>query len=126
MSQPPFIFQPRKAPRRRTASNRNTGPGGVTITSVEHQATREEVIIRFSGPITWNGVDQPTAFEATTDDGPNQPCLDVLATGTDWIRVEFNGGVDVGAAWELTGEMAGISGTGGARVAWPQSGVVTA
>ena len=97
------------------------GRSGLLITAVQHQTTREEVIIRFSGPVTWNGVDQPTTFEATTDDGPDQPCLDVLASGADWIKVEFNAGVDVGAAWELVGEMAGIT----PRIAWPQNGTVS-
>ena len=114
-----FIIQTRKRPRRH--ARHAPTPAGLLITSVEHQAIREEVIIRFSGPVTWNGVDQPTAFEATTDDGPDQACLDVLATGTDWIKVEFNGGVDVGAAWELVGPMVGIT----PAIAWPQSGVVS-
>jgi hypothetical protein len=120
---PSTTFIP-KRPMRRRKRRLGAGTGGaagVLITSVEHQTIREEVIIRFSGPITWNGVDQPTAFEATTDDGPDQPCLDVLATGADWIRVEFNGGVDVGAAWALVGPMAGISPV----IAWPQSGMVS-
>ena len=41
----------------------------------------------------------------------------------EWERpIEFNAGVDVGAAWALVGAMAGIS----PAVAWPQSGTVTA
>src|SRR5690242_8603567 len=92
-------FTPRKPFHRRRKRQLPAPPVGLLITSVEHQSTREEVIIRFSGPVTWNGTDQPTAFEATTDDGPNQACLDVLGTGPDWIKVEFNGGVDIGAAW---------------------------
>ena len=114
-------FTPRRPMHRRKRRLGAAAPTGVLITSVEHQTTREEVIIRFSAPVTWNGVDVPSNFEATTDDGPDQPCLDVLATGADWIKVEFNGGVDVGAAWELVGAMAGIT----PAVAWPQSGTVS-
>ena len=122
-----MILYPLVTRKRKSRRHAGTGvPSGILIASVEHQTIREEVIIRFSGPVTWNGVDQPTAFEATTDDGPNQACLDVLASGPDWIRVEFNGAVDAGAAWELVGPMAGITGTGGAAIAWPQSGNVTA
>jgi len=115
-------FARRKRRNRNFRRRKNGITPGLAITAVEHQTTREEVIIRFSGAIAWNGVDQPTAFEATTDDGPKQACLDVLASGPDWIKVEFNGGVDVGAAWALAGAMAGIS----PPVAWPQSGIVTA
>lgn len=113
-------FIPRKRSHGRRKQQRPPFSAGVVITSVEHQTTREEVIVRFNGPITWDGETVPSNFEATTDDGPDQGCINVLGTGPDWIKVEFNGGVDVGAAWELVGEMAGIT----PRVAWPQNGEV--
>ena len=114
-------FIPRPKFRRRNKRRIYPYSAGVLITSVEHQTTREELIIRFDAPITWDGETVPTNFEATTDDGPDKGCINVLGTGPDWIKVEFNGGVNVGAAWELVGEMAGIT----PRVAWPQSGVVS-
>ena len=116
-------FTPRRPMHRRKRRLGATpgGAAGLLITSVEHQTTREEVIIRFSAPVTWNGTDVPANFQATTDDGPDQGCINVLGTGPDWIQVEFNGGVDVGAAWELVGAMAGIT----PAVAWPQSGTVS-
>ena len=120
MSQPPFIFQPRKAPRRRA---KQTQPNaGLLITSVELQTYTSSLTIRFSGPIAWNGVDVPQAFETTTEDGPDQGCVNVLGSGPDWITVEFNSGVEVGAPWQVTGPMAGIT----PAIAWPQSGTVAA
>ena len=46
----------------------------------------------------------------------------MLASGSDWIEVEFNAEVAIGAAWQLNGPAAGIT----PAVAWPQAGVVTA
>jgi hypothetical protein len=44
----------------------------------------------------------------------------VIATGSNWIEVEFNGAASAGATWQLDGPMTGISPT----VTWPQSGTV--
>jgi hypothetical protein len=79
------------------------------------------LIVTFSGAITWNGVDVPNAFRAFTDDGFFEGCIEVLDVGADWIRVGFNAGVAVGAAWELDSAMAGIT----PAVAFPQSGTVS-
>ena len=115
-----FIFQPRKVPRRRERQQTKPAPAGLLITSVELQTYTSSLTIRFSGPIVWNGTDVPQAFETTTEDGPDQGCVNVLGSGPDWITVEFNSGVEVGAPWRVTGPMAGIT----PAIAWPQSGVV--
>ena len=69
-----------------------------------------------------NGVDVPQNFQTTTEDGPDQGCVNVLGSGADWITVEFNSNVTVGGPWTIVGEMAGIT----PAVAWPQSGTVAA
>jgi hypothetical protein len=93
------------------------------ITSVViDQSSAYSLIVTFGGPITWDGIGVPASFKATTSDGPEQSCTAVLDVGDDWIMVEFNGSIESGADWELSGAMEGISGAGGADVAWPQSG----
>ena len=116
-------FIPRKPAHRRRKRQPGgaAAPTGLLITSVEHQTYTASLTIRFNGPITWNGTDVPQAFETTTEDGPNQGCVNVLGSGPDWITVEFNSGVEIGARWELTGAMAGVT----PLVAWPQSGTVS-
>ena len=91
---------------------------GLAITGVHSNLV--SVAIQFSGAVVWNGVDTPTEFKAVTEDGFLDSCITVLSTGSDWIEVEFNAGVEVGAAWELQGPMAGIT----PAVAWPQAGTV--
>ena len=47
--------------------------------------------------------------------------LGVTGTGTNFVDLEFNAGVEAGAPWELSGAMDGIT----PAVAFPQSGVVS-
>ena len=115
-----FIFQPRKAPRRR--ERQSSAPASLTISSVHHGTEPESVRIYFAGNIAWNGTDVPNAFEADTSDGPLDGCVNVLGSGPNWIEVEFNGSVSTGANWAVGGPMAGIS----PAIAWPQSGTVSA
>jgi len=117
-----------KRPRRkrRDRSLRSLDPShfisepGLAITSVQHQV--DGLRINFASNVTWNGSDVPGAFRADTSDGPMDGCINVLATGSNWITVEFNGSVSLGAKWMVDGPMAGIT----PAIAWPQSGSVTA
>ena len=119
-----------KRPRRkrRDRSLRTLDPAyflresGLAITLVKRSTPATQVKIFFSGNIIWNGTDTPTAFECYTSDGFMDGCIHVLASGADWIEVEFNGDVLVGAEWQVVGPMLGIS----QAIAWPQSGTVTA
>ena len=79
------------------------------------------VYVTFSAPITWNGVDVPYAFEAYTQDEVMEPCIYVFSVGANFVELEFNAPVDVGAAWQVVGAMAGIT----PSVAWPQAGIVS-
>jgi hypothetical protein len=124
MVQIDFIFQPRKVPRRRErhAPPGSGGANGIAITSVQLSTPATQVKIHFASNVTWNGTDVPSAFKADTIDGPLDGCINVLGSGPNWIEVEFNGDVAVGANWQVAAPMAGIT----PAVAWPQSGVVTA
>lgn len=97
-------------------------PVGLSIVAVKTSTPPEQVKIYFSAPITWNGTDTPTAFMAYTADGFVDSCINVIATGVDWIEVEFNGSVAAGADWQVNTPLVGIS----PAVTWPQSGTVTA
>src|SRR5215831_7428806 len=83
-------------------------PVGLAIVAVRTSTPAEQVKIYFSAPITWNGTDTPTSFMAYTSDGFVDSCINVIAAGSDWIEVEFNGSVAAGADWQLNGPMAGI------------------
>jgi hypothetical protein len=104
----------------------NFNPTALIITSVHTSTPAEQVKIFFAGNITWDGSTVPSAFRADTSDGPLDGCINVIATGSNWIEVEFNGSVSVGADWRVEGPMSGITAAGGGAVAWPQSGNVTA
>ena len=109
--------------QRKRKSRRHVGPGvpnGLLITQVQRQT--DGLRIYFAGNVAWNGLDVPSAFRADTSDGPLDGCINVLGTGPNWIEVEFNGSVSVGADWEVDAPMAGIS----PAVAYPQLGKVTA
>ena len=120
MSNPtPFITARRRVHRKR----RDVPVGaanGLLIASVEVQAIANQLIVRFSGPIVWNGVEVPYEFVAFTEDGFMDPPANVLGAGADWMELEFNASVAPGAAWELNGPMLGIS----PEVSFPQAGVV--
>ena len=108
--------------RKRRGTAEAQSQTGLAITSVQRHATiNEQVKIFFAAPITWDGATTPSHFSVVTDEGRECP-LDVLSAGSNWIEVEFNGAVSVGATWQLNGPAAGIS----PAVAWPQAGVVTA
>ena len=108
-------------PRKRKPRPKPRPLSSLTITSVEITTASTQLKITFSAAITWNGTDVPTEFKCVTSDGLDQP-INVLSTGSDWIEVEFNGSVVVGAAWQVDGLMSGIS----PDVAWPQNGTVAA
>ena len=93
-------------------------PAGLAIVSVLTQGA--ELVVTFSGPITWDGSTVPSAFQAFTTDEDFQSCINVNEVGAAYVKLEFNADVDAGAAWQLVGPMAGIS----PAVAWPQTGVV--
>ena len=95
-------------------------PNGLLITSVQHQL--DGLRINFEANVTWDGSTVPSAFRADTSDELLDGCINVLGTGPNWIEVEFNGSVAVGANWQVDGPMAGIA----PGVAWPQAGVVLA
>lgn len=120
MDFPNLLFQPRKVPRRRVRERH--APKGLRITSVQTRPTPQQVRINFAGNVTWNGTDVPSAFKADTSDGPLDGCINVVGTGPNWIEVEFNGSVDVGANWQVAAPMAGMT----PSIAWPQSGTVSA
>jgi hypothetical protein len=115
----------RRKRRNRNFLRRSRGGGitpGLSITSVQARPVPEQVRIFFSGAVAWNGADVPSAFKADTSDGPLDGCINVLAVGANYIEVEFNGAVSVGANWIVDGPMAGV----GPPIAWPQAGVVSA
>ena len=110
---------PRQKHRRPVAKKR---PSGLVITSVKRSTAPTQVKIYFEANVAWNGSDVPAAFMCYTSDGFMDSCINVLGSGPDWIEVEFNGDVLIGAEWQVEGPMNGIT----PAVAWPQSGVVTA
>ena len=120
MDLPNLLFQPRATPRRRARGKRKST--GLLITAVHLSTPATQVKIYFAANVTWNGSDVPSAFRADTIDGPLDACINVLGTGPNWIEVEFNGDVSVGANWQVAAPMAGIS----PAIAWPQSGTVAA
>lgn len=125
MPTPPTII-PRKRRvqrKRRVAESTPTPPpAAVTITQVTHAAAGESVLrVSFSGPVAWDGSTVPSAFEAFTEDGFFDPCVNVDAAGTDWVELEFNANVAPGAAWRVNAAMAGIT----PAVAWPANGIVS-
>ena len=113
-------FARRKRRNRNFRRRRDGITPGLLITAV--QKTLEGLKVSFAGSMSWDGASVPGTFRADTSDGPLDGCINVLATGSNWIEVEFNGSVDVGANWLVDGPMAGIT----PAVAWPQSGTVTA
>ena len=96
-------------------------PAGLTIINVTPGTAPGLLYVEFSAPISWNGVDVPYAFEAYTQDEVMEPCIYVNSVGANFVELEFNVPVDVGAAWQVNAAMAGIT----PAVAWPQSGVVS-
>lgn len=100
-------------------------PNGLVITSVKTSVPPEQVKIFFAGPITWNGSTVPVAFKVFTSDNFFDSPINVIGTGPNWIEVEFNGSVSVGAQWQIDSAVAGITSAIGG-VAWPQAGNVTA
>ena len=108
-------FRPRRRTKARTAP---PTPFGLLIVDVF--TTGSECVVTFSGPITWDGSTIPANFQAFTSDEDFQSCINVLETGANWIKVEFNASVDAGAAWQLIGSMDGIT----PAIAWPQNGTV--
>jgi len=115
---PPPKFRPHRARRERAPSQ-----AGLTITQVKISAGGPfDLVVTFSGPITWNGIDLPMAFQSFTTDGFFDSPVGVIAVGTNWIQVEFNGDTLVGSPWQVIGAMEGIT----PAVAWPQAGVVVA
>src|SRR5688500_10527531 len=113
----PIEFIPAK-PRVRRTRRDAAGPAspGLTITSVQLQVVPRQLIVRFSAPIVWNGVDVPLEFKAYTSDEFFDSPFAVVSVGADWMELEFNGAIAVGAAWEVVGAMAGITPV----VAFPQ------
>ena len=97
-----------------------TPPLGLLVTSVVLGTSNTQLVVTFNGSITWDGVGAPAEFKATTSDGPDQSCIGIVDFTADSITVEFNGEIEVGATWEVTGALTGIS----PAVAWPQSGNV--
>ena len=95
-------------------------PSGLIITSVTI-SIGAQLVVHFSGPIAWNGLDIPYAFQAFTQDGFFDVPVGVIGVGPDWMELEFNAGCDPGAAWQLVGPMAGIT----PDIAFPQNGVVS-
>ena len=116
-----MIFYPVIKRKRKPRTPAPPLPNGLLITSVKTTTTPTQIKIFFAANVAWNGVDVPSAFRADTSDGPLDGCINVLGTGPDWIEVEFNGGVSVGANWTVDGPMAGIT----PAIAWPQSGTIT-
>ena len=94
-------------------------PTGLTITSVVVQGADSQLRVTFSANITWDGETIPTAFQAFTHDGYLDACIAVVGTGSNYVDLEFNAGIDVGAAWEINAPMDGIS----PAILVPQSGV---
>src|SRR5271154_3560663 len=84
-------------------------PIGLLITQVTIPGEDTVLRVYFSAAISWDGSSVPTQFKAFTNDGFMDSPIDVVSVGTDWIEVEFNGGLVVGRAWELDGAMAGIT-----------------
>ena len=120
-----------RAPRRKQRSRSlrtldpQFNPAALVIPSVQTDTPAEQVKIFFNGNVSWDGSTVPSALRCDTSDGPLDACINVIAVGSNWVEVEFNGSVAAGANWQLDAPMAGIaSATGG--VAWPQSGTVTA
>ena len=115
----PPPYRPRRSRgKRRTQA----APAGLMIASVTlSESSDYQLVVTFSAPVTWNGVDVPAEFQATTSDGPGESCINVVTMGPDWIEVEFNGSIEVGADWSVDSPMSGIS----PIVAAPQSGVVS-
>jgi hypothetical protein len=118
-----MIIIPPVFPRRRKkrAAIAAAPPIGLTITSVETATPAEQIIVRFSSAITWDGSSVPVEFKAFTSDEFFDSPINVAGVGADWIELEFNGSVSVGAAWELNGPMAGIT----PAVAFPQMGATS-
>lgn len=104
--------------RKSRSRTKPVNTGGLAITSVITSGS--EVAVHFSGPVAWDGVTVPSAFQAFTTDEQFQSCINVTEVGAAFVKLEFNAGVDPGAAWILTGPMAGIT----PDIAWPQSGTV--
>jgi hypothetical protein len=115
----PVPFRRRRR-RRRPPQVPSAGPG-LAIVSVVPQVPREQVRVYFAGPIAWDGATTPSNFRAYTQDGFMDSPVDVIAAGEHWIEVEFNGGLDAGAAWAVVGPLDGIT----PAVAWPQAGAVS-
>jgi hypothetical protein len=97
-------------------------PNGLLITSVQTSIPPEQVKIFFAGPITWNGSDLPVAFRLYTSDNFFDSPINVIGSGPNWLEVEFNGSVSVGAEWQVDSLIAGIM----PFIAYPQAGNVTA
>ena len=111
----------KRHPKPKAQRQQPAPPAGLTITSVVFIPATSELIVYFSGPIVWNGIDLPSEFKAFTEDGYFDSPTSVRGVGPDWIHFDFNAGAPPGSAWEVVGLMAGIT----PAVAWPQSGVVT-
>ena len=118
MSLPTIIPAKTRTHRRRKPVEPGT-PSGLVITSVAVQGADSQLRVTFSSNITWDGETIPTAFTAYTHDGYLDACIAVVGTGSNYVDLEFNAGIDVGAAWELNGTMEGIS----PAILVPQSGV---
>src|SRR5437762_12612880 len=116
--QPAFIPVKPRVRRNRHAIARPAPPPplGLTITSVVFIPATSELIVSFSGPIVWNGIDVPSEFKAFTQDGYFDPPTAVLGAGPDWIHLDFNAGAPPGSAWQVDGLMTGIT----PAIAWPQ------
>jgi hypothetical protein len=116
-----MIIIPKKPRRRRRLpSAERAQPGGLRIASVVNGSAPERLRINFAANVTWNGVGRPLSFQAYTGDEFMDSALDVVETGTDWIEVDFNAEVTLGAAWQLIAPLDGIA----PAVAWPQNGDV--
>ncbi|HEX3355953.1 MAG TPA: hypothetical protein VHS31_03135 [Tepidisphaeraceae bacterium] len=116
----PTTITPSKRRVRRKRRDVQVARTGLTIVNVTVGDLTFNLKVFFSAPIAWDGSTVPFAFSAFTNDGVMEGCIYVDAVGADWIEVEFNADVSVGAAWQLEAAMDGIT----PAVRWPQNGTV--